>query len=90
MSSEYMIKKKSTPHCARGPQLCEKCAAAAKIQNICLLEIFFERGNQDRPVVEIVQDGETKYVEYDLIKFFKDEAEARAYAEKNNITRIEL
>ncbi len=85
-----MIKKMSTPHCARGPKLCNKCAEAAKEQKICLLEIFFESGTMARPTIAIEDNGETKYVEYDLLKTFKNEDEAKKYAEKNDITRIYL
>jgi hypothetical protein len=90
MSSEYMITRMSTPHCARGPKLCNKCAEAAKVKKICLLEIFFESGQMARPTIQIEKDGEKQYVEYDVVKYFKDEAEARDYAKKNKITRINL
>ncbi len=90
MRSEFMIKKMSTPHCARGPKLCKKCAEAEKIQKICLLKIFFEPGKVARPTIGILEDGQQQHVEYDLIKTFKDEIEAKEYAKTNKIARISL
>ncbi len=85
MASENIIRKISIPHCARGPKLCEKCAEAARNKKICLLEIFLEPTNVARPTIEIVTDGESNYYEFDVVKTFSSEAEAKEYAAKNKI-----
>ena len=90
MSDEYIIRKKVIPHCAQGPSSCDKCAEAAKNPKLALLQIYFEHGNMARPTIEVVRDGETKYVEYDVVKYFDNEAEAKEYAKQNNIDDISL
>jgi hypothetical protein len=85
MASENIIRKISIPHCARGPKLCEKCAEAARNKKICLLEIFLEPTNVARPTIEVVKGGESNHYEFDVVKTFSSEAEAKEYAAKNKI-----
>ena len=77
MSSDYIIRRMSIPHCARGPTRCEKYKEAAEIKKICLLQIYYEPGNIARPVIEIMKDGEPQYCEFDVEKIFEDENEAK-------------
>jgi len=83
-----MIKKMTIPHCARGPTGCDKCKEAAKEEKICLLRIYFKAGNVARPMTEIVVNGEKILAEYDVMKIFNDEVEAKEYAKKNSINII--
>ncbi len=87
-TSELIIRKKSIPHCSKGPKLCKKCATAAKKKDIYLLKIYYESGDKARPVIEVTRDDQTKFLEYDLIQMFKDEKEAKQYAKQNNIDDI--
>jgi len=80
----------SIPHCARGPSRCEKCKATAQEKKIYLLKIYLQPGEVARPVIEVKRDGESHYYEYDAIKQFNTEAEAKEYAEKHNISDISL
>ncbi|MHA1276729.1 MAG: hypothetical protein ACTSQI_15320 [Candidatus Helarchaeota archaeon] len=85
MASENIIRKISIPHCARGPKLCEKCKEAAKSKKICLLEIFLEPGNIARPTIEVIKNGEPHYYEFEIVKVFSTEQDAKEFAAKNNI-----
>ena len=86
--SEEIIRVISPPHCARGPNGCEKCREAAKIKKICLLKIFFDHGEIARPMIELEQDGTRSFYEYDVIHYFQDKIEALEYSKKHNITDI--
>ena len=83
--SGYIIKKIIVPHCQRGPQRCEKCKQMAAEKKICLLQIYFKSGEIARPVIEVNKDGKTQWYEFDVLKVFKDEKEAKTYAKKHAI-----
>lgn len=83
--SEYIIRTIIVPHCQRGPQRCEKCKQMTAEKKICLLQIYFEEGKIARPVIEVHRDGITQWCEFDVLKVFRDEQEAKAYAEKHAI-----
>jgi hypothetical protein len=86
--SEEIIRVISPPHCARGPQGCEKCREAAKIKKICLLKIFFDHGQIARPMIKLDRDGSWSFYEYDILQIFQDKNKAIEYAKKHNITDI--
>jgi hypothetical protein len=86
--SEEVIRKVTVPHCARGSRRCEKCEEAARIEKICLVRIFFDHGGIARPMMEIERDGDKLLLEFDVIRVFKDEEEARRYSKTNNIVDI--
>jgi hypothetical protein len=87
--SIYVIRKMSVPHCARGPLRCEKCRIMEKEVKICLLKVHFEPGEITRPVIDIYVNGKKKFCEYDLIKTFENEKEAKEYAERNMLNLLE-
>ena len=58
----------------------------AEEKKICLVKFYFESGNVTRPMDEFIIDGKTGLYEYDVLKIFKDENEAKEYARKNTIT----
>lgn len=79
------IQKRKRIHCARGPRGCKICAEYAKEDVYCLLELFPEPGMMARPMAEVEIEGEKMMCEFDIVKYFDTEKEARDYGEKNNI-----
>jgi len=88
--SEYIIRRILVPHCARGPQRCERCREMAQEKKICLLKIHFTKSSIARPVIEVYRQGERRFGEFEIEKIFKDENDAKDYAKKNAITDVEL
>jgi hypothetical protein len=62
-----------------------KCQEAAKVENYALVQIYYEPGMIARPVMELMKNGKKIYGEFEVIKVFKDEVEAKGYAMKNRI-----
>lgn len=83
--SEYIISNIIVPHCARGPQRCEKCKQMAEEKKFCLLQIYSQGGEIARPVLEVEIDGKQQWCEFDVLKTFKDESEAESYAKAHGI-----
>ncbi len=71
------------PHCARGPKLCNKCKAAESKPMFCLVQAYLEHGMKARPIDKFPIDGNEAFYEFDVIRRFKDEAEARTYAREH-------
>ncbi len=77
-------------HCARGPQLCRKCRDLGGTQ-ICLLDIAPPNsGMVTRRTIEVCIDGEKSWREFEIVRSFANEAEARAYAAKHGIKDVEM
>ncbi len=87
--SGHIIKQIFVPHCARGPKRCEKCKQMAEEKKYCLLQIYFHGGKVTRPVLELETDDKRQWYEFDLIKTFNDENEAKMYANEHEIRFIE-
>lgn len=87
--SIYVIRKMSILHCARGPLRCEKCRDMEKEKKICLLKISFDAGKVVRPMIEIYKNGKKGLCEYEIVKTFGDEKEAKEYAKRNSLNLLE-
>ena len=73
-------------HCARPKGACKICSQMAKEgEKYCLVFFDISAVEMARPMMTIEIDGEQVLCEFDLIKIFKDESEAREYATKNGI-----
>ena len=84
----YILIIKEIPkiHCARGPIGCQKCKEMIEEGEIFnLLRVFLDAGEIARPMTEILIDNEQVLCEYDILESFKNEIEAKKYAEANNI-----
>jgi hypothetical protein len=77
-------------HCARGPQRCEKCKAAAASPAVPKLLDLCPWGEVAWPVIELQRGGETQHRTYDVLRSFADATEARAFAQKHGLTDVEL
>ena len=73
-------------HCARPKGACKKCAELAEEgEKYCLLSFQYSAEEMARPMMTIEINEEKVLCEFDLIKIFKDESEAREYAMENGI-----
>lgn len=75
-------------HCARGPQRCEACQAAAAQPAVPKLLDLCPWGQATRPTVEVERDGKKAWRPYDVLRSFADEAEARAFAQRHGLTDV--
>ena len=88
--SRYVIRKMRLAHCKRGPSLCEKCREM-DVEKLCLLDICpSNMGMMQRRVIEVEYEGEMTWREFDIVKTFETEEEAREYAEANGIGDVEI
>ncbi len=88
--SNHIIRLIAVSHCKRGPDHCAKCRAMGG-PRICLLDIAPpDQGMVQRRVIELEIDGERVWREFDVIRIFAGEAEARAYAAANGVADIDL
>ena len=86
--SRYIIRTMRLAHCKRGPAVCEKCREMDE-EKICLLDICPpDQGMVQRRVIEISRGGESVWHEFDIVRAFESEEEAREYAEQNGIDDI--
>ncbi len=86
----HIIRNIPMVHCARGPETCAKCRTVAG-PRLCLLDVAPPgQGMVTRRVIECQIDGVKVWREFDIIRTFADEAEARAYAAEHGITDVDL
>jgi len=89
MNSIELIKKMSLIHCARGTQYCKKCKQLKeKGEKFCLIRVYLNPGSIARPITEIYIDGNKIFGEYDVLKIFDNESEAKEHAKQNSIEII--
>lgn len=83
--SHHIIRAISMSHCKRGPESCPKCRAVSG-PRICLLDIAPpDQGMVQRRVIEVQINGERVWREFDVIRVFAGEAEARAWAAEHKV-----
>jgi predicted Fe-Mo cluster-binding NifX family protein len=88
--SHHIIRKIRLAHCKRGPSICEKCREM-DVEKICLLDISPPgAGEFQRRVIQVNVGGEEVWREFDVVRAFESEAEAKAYAEANGINDAEF
>jgi hypothetical protein len=57
----------------------------------CLLDICpADAGLMQRRVIQVEVEGDVMWREFDVLKVFEDEQEARAYARERGITDVQL
>ncbi len=73
-------------HCARGPRSCPKCKNLVdEGKKFCLIELFPDPPGAARPLIMLNIEGEEVNCEFKIVKIFKDDIEAKEYAEKNKV-----
>ena len=86
----YVIRRIRFAHCKRGPSRCEQCRQM-NVEQICLLDICPPHpGEFQRRVMHVMARGEPVWREYDVVRSFASEAEARQYAAAEGIEDVEL
>jgi hypothetical protein len=82
---KHMIRLMALAHCKRGPARCEACRAAAP-PRWCLLDVDPpDRGMVQRRVTEVQTETGPEWREFDVVRVFAGEAEARAYAREHGL-----
>lgn len=88
--AQYIIREMRLAHCKRGPELCETCREM-DVERPCLLDIApDDAGLMQRRVIEVEVNGETEWREFDIVRSFESEEEARAYADEHGIADVAL
>lgn len=85
-----ILRRIRSAHCKLGPERCTECRVADE-GRICLLEVHPPGGGlAQRRLIPLERDGETVWWEYDVVRSFSGESEARSYAEEHGIDDVEL
>ncbi len=86
----HIIRKIRLAHCKRGPDVCEKCREM-DVEKICLLDVCPPgAGEMQRRVIRVNVGGEAVWREFDVVRAFESEADARAYASENGVEDVEF
>jgi len=86
----HIIRKIQFTHCKKGPANCEMCRKNNR-EDICLLKLYPPNtDNVQRRMIQATVDGEEKWWEYEVVRSFTDEREARYFAQQHGITDIRL
>ena len=85
---QQLIRATRSQHCSRGPVLCAKCRAMDEIKWMLLDIGPPSLGKVARPVIQVTLGTESEWCEYDVIRTFSSETEARAYASEHQIPLI--
>lgn len=86
----YILRRIRLAHCARGPQWCEMCRRMDR-EVPALLDIDPpDYGMAARRAIEVEIAGEKVWREFDVVRTFETEEEARAYAAEQGIADIVL
>jgi len=84
----HIIRKIHLAHCKRGPRVCEKCREM-DVERICLLDVC-PPGEMQRRVIQVNVGGEEVWREFDVVRVFGSEAEARVYAGENGVEDVQV
>lgn len=87
--SSYVIRKIRMAHCKRGPDRCEACRSLVA-EKVCLLDVCPPQGELQRRVIKLLRDGEENWYEFDIVKVFENQDDARHFAAEHDIEDIEL
>jgi 8-oxo-dGTP diphosphatase len=86
----HIIRRMRMAHCKKGPALCEECRRM-NVERICLLDISPPQpGQVQRRVIAVRHGDEELWREFDVVRTFETEAEARQYAVEHGIEDVEL
>jgi hypothetical protein len=86
---QLVIRRIRLAHCKRGPEQCAECRRMS-VERLCLLDVRPPgAGEIQRRVIQLRVDGETEWREFDVLRSFRDESEAREYASAHKIQDAE-
>jgi hypothetical protein len=85
---KFVIRQQTGPHCKRGPAACEQCRNAPS--RYALLDVDPpEHGRVQRPVLQVRHNGLDLMLEYDIVRTFPSEEDARIVAQTEEILFLE-
>jgi hypothetical protein len=88
--SRYIIRKIRLAHCKKGPSICDKCREMDE-ERMCLLDICPPRvGEILRRVIQVNREGSKVWREFDVVRAFESEQEAKEYADHHAIEDVEF
>jgi hypothetical protein len=88
--SRYIIRRIRLAHCKKGPSLCDKCREM-DAERICLLDICPPRvGEIQRRAIQVNREGGKVWREFDVVRAFENEEEAKEYADRHVIEDVEF
>jgi hypothetical protein len=82
---QQIIRATRSQHCSRGPVICGKCRAMNETKWMLLDIDPPDRGKVARPTIQIMLGTEPEWREYDVVRVFASEQEAKRYASDNQI-----
>ena len=86
----FVIRRMRLAHCKKGPAVCQKCREMNQ-ERIVLLDVCPpDQGKMQRRVIELEREGESAWLEFDIIRVFEHEEEALDYAAENGIDDIQF
>lgn len=86
----YIIRRIRMAHCSRGPERCEQCRQM-NVEKISLLDISPPHpGEMARRVIAVQHGGEETWREFDVVRTFETEQEARQYAAEHGIEGVDI
>jgi len=87
---KFVIRRIRQAHCAKGPARWAQCREMDR-EAIALLEIDPpQQGLLARRVLPVSGEGQQVWREFDMVRLFASEEEARAYAHQHGIADVEL
>ena len=88
--ADHIIRRIRLAHCKRGPDRCAKCREMDQ-EKICLLQLFSPGTSlAQRRTIQVQDNGEPIWREFEVVKAFDTEAEAREYAVEHGLEDIQL
>jgi hypothetical protein len=86
----YVIRRMRLAHCKRGPSRCERCRELDE-ERLCLLALCpADAGKRQSRVIPVRREGREVWCEFDIVRTFTSQAEAREYAREHGIEDVQL
>ena len=86
----YIVRRIRLAHCSRGPERCEQCRRM-NVEKLSLLDIAPPHpGEMQRRSIAVRRGGVQVWREFDVVRTFVSEDEARQYAVEYGIEDVEV
>ena len=84
--TQYVLKKMSRIHCARGPKNCKICKEYAEDKRWALLLVNpDENPMATRPMIELEVEGEMVFLPFDVLSYWDDIISALDFVEAKGL-----
>ena len=88
--TRQIIRRVGLGHCKKGPSVCRECREMGEGRPSLLELIPPRQDGIQRRLIQVDWEGEALWREYEIVKVFATEAEAREYAGRNGIADVSL